>query len=235
MTQKSLLEIQKQVQHVIQSGEISTDVLAGITEKPPMSASARIGIYQDAYIIRKANSIREDFESLSEFIGEETFEKLIVDFIRKTPSTTRNLAEYSFEFPEFIRHVLPDYYEKALTLWLRIVASHLPESPVSLSQDQILAGQPFTVSRVPSVVVQPLSESILLAYRKGPEAEILKLSKSQARLIEFLSEGRSLEDLEKEALRADLDSDYLIQTIFTWVRDGLVVCQPTSIEKAREE
>lgn len=61
------------------------------------------GIYQNAYRIRLAEFIAEDYPGLHGYLGDEGFEALTEEFIAATPPRHRNARYYTTALPDFMQ------------------------------------------------------------------------------------------------------------------------------------
>lgn len=64
----------------------------------------RMGVYADAFIVRISGALANDFSEVAELMSREDFEKLCSEFVNAYPSTSAQLEELNFKFPEFLSH-----------------------------------------------------------------------------------------------------------------------------------
>lgn len=96
-----LAELQAQFQRDILEG--SDGVLARIPDSPRESKETLFGVYRNAYVIRLADFLKNDFERLHTYAGDELFERLANEYIAGHPSHDPNARWYGRDFPEFLR------------------------------------------------------------------------------------------------------------------------------------
>lgn len=91
---------QQLVQAAILSG--TCDVLAHVDETPDFDRFERLKIYVDAYRLRHASFVANDYPILREVMGDESFERLALGFIAHHPSQEVNARWYAQRLPEFM-------------------------------------------------------------------------------------------------------------------------------------
>lgn len=64
--------------------------------------SERIDIYRKGYVLRLLEILEKDFPLLREYIGENIFEKISVEYIKTYPSTHFNVCTFSRHFSQFL-------------------------------------------------------------------------------------------------------------------------------------
>lgn len=221
----SLAEIQSKIQDAIQSGVAPDSLLHLILEKRPLTIADRIGIYQDAYFIRLAESLKDDFPKCLDLMGVADFESALTEFIRTHPSKVRNLAEYSADFPEFLRIRHPEVHETARKEWLTILSLQAGEPHNKMSADDIARGQPFLVARHPSSVIHSQSVVHTLAYRTHGTVDMIRVNASVAALLDFLGIGRPLADILSFAERQQIDENELTSLLAEWMSKEIIYCE----------
>lgn len=95
-----LADLQNCFQDALLSG--SVDVLSHIPDSPRQSNDVLFGVYRDAYVLRLLGLLREDFERLHTYLGDDAFDDLARDFIAAHPSRTLNARYFSQDFPAFV-------------------------------------------------------------------------------------------------------------------------------------
>jgi hypothetical protein len=81
----------------------SGDLLRAIAMKPlGTRPRERVEIYANAWRLRLEESLRDDYPSLSERMGTELWETLIVDYIRSCPSNSYTIARAGDQLPSFL-------------------------------------------------------------------------------------------------------------------------------------
>lgn len=99
-------EQQTTMQNAILAGA-SKDAAAWIPDKQQFSPAAQLQVYINAYRYRLYDVVAEDYPALKYYLGEETFEKLLWNFIEGTTSTHFNIARYAAQLPDFIARAHP--------------------------------------------------------------------------------------------------------------------------------
>lgn len=223
---KNLSDLQLLIQESVQSRTLANELMDLVLEKPPISISDRISIYQDAYQIRLLESLRDDFTRVESAIGEDEFEKLALNFIRNKPSIVRNLAEYSENFPAFVKI----YHEAAFVVatmdWLEVLSSHAPNPETQLSHDEIQSGRAFKIQSRPSTIARQVDNSRITFYRHNDETQTLDLTSPLFELLLFLESSRTVGELSQFAKRLNIDDDLIAKTIHDWISKSVVYCKP---------
>jgi uncharacterized protein (UPF0276 family) len=81
---------------------------AWIRPKPEFTPSEQLQVYINSYHWRLEDVVREDYPVLMHYLGEETFDNLVVEYVLKTPSTWFNASHYVSPFPTFVAKRLPE-------------------------------------------------------------------------------------------------------------------------------
>ena len=224
---KSLVEIQIAFQNAVQNRNADTNLIHILSEKPPLSTRERLHVYQEAYEVRIKESLRDDFARVRGQLSLEQFESLISKFIRDYPSTTRNLAEYSEGFVDFVRTNTSSIYQDALKDWMEIISENA-DDPIQLTLKQIQDGQPFRVKTHPaSFYKQTEPGSGLLSYRHREQIHFVALDDSQIQLLEYLSCERSLDEIAEftRTLHPIMSDQQLMATVTEWIEKQIIYCQ----------
>jgi hypothetical protein len=224
----SLAEIQCKIQNAIQSGVAPDVLLHLILEKPPLTIAERIGIYQDAYFIRLAESLKDDFSECLALMGVDHFESAITEFIRTHPSKVQNLAEYSADFPEFLRTRHPEIHETARKEWLTVLSLQAGEPRKKITAEDIAKGLPFLVARHPSSIIDSQSVLHTLAYRTLGTVNMVRINASSAALLDFLGTGRSLSDIQIFAQKQQMNENELTSLLAEWMSKEIIYCEEPS-------
>lgn len=82
--------------------EGGSDILTHIPDSPRERKDVLFGVYRNAYVIRLLGILREDFERMHTYIGDDAFDELARAFITAHPSHTLNARYYGREFPQFV-------------------------------------------------------------------------------------------------------------------------------------
>jgi hypothetical protein len=88
-----------------QAGILGEDrnILADINPSWQLAPEARFSVYADAYQLRLAGFLAEDFKVLRSAIGDESFNALSEAYIGATPSRHRNARWYARDLPDFMQ------------------------------------------------------------------------------------------------------------------------------------
>lgn len=221
----SLAEIQSKIQDAIQSGVAPDSLLHLILEKPPLTIADRIGIYQDAYFIRLTESLKDDFPECLDLMGFADFESALTEFIRTHPSKVRNLAEYSADFPEFLRTRYPEIHETARKEWLTILSLQAGEPRKKITAEEVAQGLPFLVARHPSSIIHSQSVVHTLAYRSLGSVHMVRINAGSAALLDFLETGRSLSDIQIFAQKQQISENELTSLLAEWISKEIIYCE----------
>ncbi|MFP1633257.1 putative DNA-binding domain-containing protein [Zhengella sp. ZM62] len=99
MTGPTLAQLQASMQAAIKDGDDAA--LALIAAPPHNSRAERLATYREAYRLRLAGILRDDYDALHAFLGDEQFDLLSQAYIDACPSTTRNARWYGERFAAF--------------------------------------------------------------------------------------------------------------------------------------
>lgn len=223
-TLRSLADIQQNLQRAVREGEQSAVLLETIVEKPPIPISERLKIYQDAYLIRMTESLKDDFVGCRALMGIEKFDWIVTDFVKSNPSRSRNLAEYSAAFPAFVGTRHPEAYEAAIKDWLAILSMRELEPESALSLNDFQSEKSIAIRLHPATILETFDETTLMAFRFEGGVSFLKLVPQEAFLAEFLSQSRSLDQLDVMIQLGHFSEDQLMATITQWIKNQIIYC-----------
>ncbi|MGZ3745036.1 MAG: hypothetical protein ACXWRA_14765 [Pseudobdellovibrionaceae bacterium] len=65
----NLFELQLELQNAIKNKNLPQNLKEALYEKPPISISLRVQIYQEAYTLRLKESLRDDFPRVEEALS----------------------------------------------------------------------------------------------------------------------------------------------------------------------
>ncbi len=224
MNSKNLAELQSIIQNAIQTQTLPNSVHNLVLEKPPISTLKRIKIYQDAYLIRLTESLRDDFSRVEEKLPQDIFENIVHNFIMTTPSRSKNLAEYSETFPNYIKTNYPELFRPAMMDWMEILSSHAAEPKRKISIDEINSGKSFKVRTHPATIAQEIDGKLFLAYRREKDVQFYVTNESEERLFHFLEHERSIDDLTK-IVDQNFPETMLMTTITKWIKESIIFCE----------
>lgn len=95
-----LADLQSRFQAAILEG--GDAILSAIPDSPREKKEVLFGVYRDAYVLRLAGILREDFGRLDTYIGTDDFNRLAFEYIHQNPSHTPNARYYGHAFPAFV-------------------------------------------------------------------------------------------------------------------------------------
>lgn len=102
-----LIEIQRQFSQVLADKERTwSPSELGIRDQPPVAFQKRVGIYHYAYASRIGDSLKQDFEYVLKWLGDESFDSLVRPYLLEYPSQYQTLAEVSRHFPDFLQSLI---------------------------------------------------------------------------------------------------------------------------------
>lgn len=100
-----LADLQSRFQAAILDG--GDGILAAIPDSPREKKEVLFGVYRDAYVLRLAGIVKEDFERVHTYIGDDAFDDLADSYIAEHLSHSPNARYYSQRFPDFVaQHAL---------------------------------------------------------------------------------------------------------------------------------
>jgi hypothetical protein len=90
----------------------SSELLGLIKDSPKLSAKRAIEVYQEDYLSRLTEALKNTYRGIYSLIGEDDFKKLSQDFIACTPSSSKDLDDYGANFSDFCKdHPHSQLYE----------------------------------------------------------------------------------------------------------------------------
>lgn len=224
---KNLSEQQLVIQESIQSQVMMPELINMIIEKPPITIAARMSIYQEAYQSRLVGSLQDDFSRVKGLVGEVEFEKLALNFIKITPSTASNLAEYSEKFPNFVKIHLREAAEFAFMDWSEILSTQAANPESQLSSQEIQSGCVFKIQRLPSTILNKIDHPQIIFYRQNDKIQTLNITSIQLELLDFLEQSKTIEELSQFAKQQNINDDLLVRTIEDWIGKSIIFCKST--------
>lgn len=223
-----LKEIQKIIQSAIQNNLELSQALELLLVKPPLSSTQRMMIYQDAYLMRLKESLTDDFERVqSQLNSPAQFEKIIHSFIIQCPSTVRNIAEYSEDFPFFLKDHYPDLFESALCDWYSLVAIKMPDVKKDsiLSFKEIQNGLSFRIRAFCSTIPFETPDQNYITLKKDGEIQIHKISVKEYELIRYLSQSQTMDNFIEQAQRLKIEDEDIAKKINEWITQFVIYCE----------
>ena len=86
----------------------SDDALALIAKSQPISPAIRLGVYQDAYLLRLDEALRGNFPKLHVLLGDESMMALTTAYVAAQPSRRPSIRWFGDQLPAFLA-THPDY------------------------------------------------------------------------------------------------------------------------------
>lgn len=83
------------------------DVDAVIRPSASLEPAARVGIYQNMYLLRMEEALATDYPGLKHFLGDDGFFSLVRDYVQVHPSRAFSLNRLGDRLPDFVA-VAPD-------------------------------------------------------------------------------------------------------------------------------
>jgi hypothetical protein len=99
-----LAELQSLFQSAVLTGDAEDGAILDVVA-PPREADrpTMMGVYVNAYRLRLAEFLDEDYPALRVLLGDDDFEALVEAYIDENPSRLRNARWYTTRLPEFMR------------------------------------------------------------------------------------------------------------------------------------
>lgn len=226
---KKLSEIQNELHSSIKTGTNSAAICNIVCEKPPVGIRERLSIYQTAYQLRMVESLRDDFSSVSDHLGD-AFDALALKFLSENPSKYQNLAEVSQHFPDFIKVHANEMFIFALRDWMEIqstIAAEPRESELA-NADDIIKGISFSLRKHPATQVVDKGDSSFLSYRHKDDIEFLNIKAPASELLKFLTVGKSQQEVLLWAQQNKLSEQTLGEYLTKWIQLNIIYCERTT-------
>jgi len=103
----SLAALQVRFQDALLGRDADRAILNEINPSRRLEPAARFGVYADAYRLRLAGFLAEDFKVLNNALGDDGFHTLVEAYIDATPSRHRNARWYARGLPDFMQANAP--------------------------------------------------------------------------------------------------------------------------------
>lgn len=134
-----LQKIQSDFQdYVLDAKKENTEIVNAIAGGFGLPVDDRLSIYYDAYRLRLAEALSEEFGKTHSYVGDDLFAELCQSYIEKNPSRYRNLRWYGDGFAAHVAEALPDYpmvAELAGFEWALGLAFDAADAPVLTAAD----------------------------------------------------------------------------------------------------
>ena len=102
-----LAALQAKFQDALLGRDAEREILAAIAPSPRLEPTARFEVYAQAYRLRLAGFLAEDFKVLNNALGDAGFHTLTHAYIAATPSRHRNARWYARDLPDFMQATAP--------------------------------------------------------------------------------------------------------------------------------
>jgi hypothetical protein len=186
------------------------EILDFVRDSPRTDRETLFRVYVDAYRLRLAEFVSNDFPILRDSMGDADFGSLVGDYIDSAPSRQRNARWYAWRLPEVMRESerwKPDRVSCDLALLERGLADAFDAADMpALAIDALAAVDAGDWSR--------------LIFVFHPSVAMLDLAKGVTRLYSALAEGREAAPVDDGA-----------ETTLMWRSDD----QPVYREIAEDE
>ena len=224
---KSLSLLQNEIQQSILDSSLPLSLISILKEKPPLSISERLKIYHNAYHIRLLESLKDDFTRVLSFTGEKEFEILAYEYIKNFPSRFQNLAEFSQDFPNFVKSKKFGLHELALQDWISIESQHAmpPSATLILSALEITADIPYLIKPYPSSVFVKTPDKYFLAYNLDDTINVEDITENDFTILNFLSAGKTIEEVSVNFEKLHLSEESFSKKISWWLENKIIYCE----------
>jgi hypothetical protein len=108
---------------------------------------------------------------------------------------------------------------------MEIESRHAAEPHDRISLDDIEHGMDFEVRLHTAVILQQAGEKLILAYRSEDQVRFMDLRLADESLLEFLTQGRSLNELADFAVQNKISEEELLSTMSEWMKLEILYCQ----------
>ncbi len=145
----------------------TSPMLRSIIEAGPLSAAARLRIYQEAFWIRMNENLEEDYPGVRRLLGPVAFTELVRAFVTASPQPHPSLIYLGEAFPNFLAHAFPGRAELAAMArveWAKIEVRHAEAPEVLLTGLPALAPEALFGLRL---LRSPTARVLLEQHRVG--------------------------------------------------------------------
>ena len=216
-----LAELQSLFQAAVLTGDAEDGALLDVIA-PPREADrpTMMGVYVNAYRLRLAEFLDEDFPALRVLLGDDEFEALVEAYIDENPSRLRNARWYTTRLPEFMQES-ENWSANALAIGLALFERALTDAydaadAPALSIETLAEFSPQDWPRLrftfhPSLRLIEVAAGVLDAYAAATADEQDEEAARADEEDEGALEDRPSDASESETIaiwRADLDPAY---------------------------
>lgn len=222
-----LCDIQRILAKAIVDGECSTEISGFVSDSPPIAINKRIEIYQQAFEIRMLESLKDDFESVLDKVGDFEFNKIAKQYIALHPSRYASLAEFSKRFPEFVKNISEELFEMASVDWIQILSFYAKNMDPSklLTVDQVASGAQFRLLTNPSLNTFVGKTKISISYKSSETVYVKEISDEEFQVLSLLNEPLGIEALAMKIENNNLNVEVLQTHISNWIKNEIIFCE----------
>jgi hypothetical protein len=182
-----------QMQSVTEQGQSTSEIIASyVKPNSLLSSFERMEIYNRQYWFRAIDAVSEDFPALNAMLGPERFDKLVLAYLRKNPSTSFTLRNLGAKLPDWVathRELAGPRHKLAIDIarleWAYVEAFDAASLVPLESQDIAGMGADSIVRLQPHVQLlhlqYPVDELVLVVHKETPEADIVSNAVSEYR------------------------------------------------------
>ena len=168
-----------ELQAKFQAGILENDgkILASIADPRKTDRTTSFAVYYDAYRIRLAEFLSNDFPMLRSYLRSDAFGRLVGDYILSAPSRQRNARWYGARLPEFMQRA---------ARWRTKTAA------IDLARFERALSNAFDAADAPIISVDALSDICVedwprIAFEFHPSVELLDLARGTAEVFGSLA------------------------------------------------
>jgi len=189
-----LAELQSLFQAAVLTGDAEDGALLDVVA-PPREADrpTMMGVYVNAYRLRLAEFLDEDFPALRVLLGDDDFEALVEAYIDENPSRLRNARWYTTRLPEFMQES-ENWSANALAIGLALFERALTDA--------------YDAADAPAQSIETLAEFSpqdwpRLGFTFHPSLRLIEVA---ARVLDAYA-AATADEQDEEAARADEDDE----------------------------
>jgi hypothetical protein len=198
-----------ELQTKFQAGIVKSDqsILASIRDSLRTDRATLFAVYYDAYRLRLAEFMANDFPILRSYLGEEAFGRLVEDYIKSTPSRQPNARWYGTRLPDFMQETAP---------W------QMNRNAIDLARFERAVSDAFDAADAPIAAMEYLRDTCSedwphINFEFHPSVTLLDLGGGTAAIYESLSEGKEPPAFQEAR-----------ETILFWRNEGQSLYRPAA-------
>lgn len=222
----SLLELQEKIQKAVREESFSAQAENLIADLPPLSPSARLKIYQEAFLLRMIALFSSDFTRVKENLGEEKFNDLIQSFVIERPSHYSSISEFGQDFPLFLKHQSDDWYILASLDWLELLSFYaLDDESKFLTPEEIQNGCPFKIVLKNATHFFSYSKKYYVSSKNKEEIFVQEIDQKDYLCLTEMKATKDLEQFYVLLKKYEIDLTQTQQKISSWLERGILACE----------